>query len=126
MSTTQLTTMLQWTFSTRCDIPADVNDMLVTGEQALHAFKTIRDVAIFTNKRIIVRDAQGITGKKVEIYSLPYSSILMYSTENAGKILDINTEVEMWTKMGVIKINLAKNINIREFDKILAEAILNK
>lgn len=115
---------LVWTFNSKCDIPSDINDMLVDGEIALHAYKTIRDVAVFTNKRLIVRDSQGLTGKKVEIYSLPYSSINMYSTENSGKILDVNAEVELWTRAGHIKINLNRNVDIREFDKIIAEAIL--
>ena len=69
-------------------IPADVNDLLVDGEQAVAAYKTFRDSAIFTNKRLIVRDAQGLTGKKVEVYSLPYSRIDMCSSENAGKLLE--------------------------------------
>ncbi len=124
MAVNEIQTMLTWTFSAECPIPNDVQDMLIDGETALHAYKTIRDVAIFTNKRLIVRDAQGITGKKVEIYSLPYSSINMYSTENAGKLMDVNSEVELWTRAGHIKINLNKNINIREFDKIIASAIL--
>lgn len=64
------------------------------------------------------------SGKKVETYSLPYKSINMYSTENAGKIFDVNSEVELWTRAGHIKINLGKKINIREFDKIISEAIL--
>ena len=55
--------------------PGDVEELLVTGETAIAAYRTFRDAAIFTNKRLIVRDAQGLTGKKVEIYSLPYSSI---------------------------------------------------
>ena len=122
--TQQLLNTLTWTFNAPLDVPADVAEIWIDGEKALHAFKTIRDVAIFTNKRIIVRDAQGITGKKVETYSLPYSSIKMYSTENAGKILDVNSEVELWTLVGNIKINLNKNINIRQFDKIISEAIL--
>lgn len=124
MSAKQLENTLIWTFNEPCDVPEDVYETFVEGEEALHAFKTIRDVAIFTNKRIIVRDVQGITGKKIETYSLPYSSIKMYSTENAGKVFDINSEVELWTIVGHIKINLNKNINIREFNKIISEAIL--
>ncbi|MDD3747248.1 MAG: PH domain-containing protein [Anaerostipes sp.] len=124
MSAGQLENTLIWTFTSPCNIPDDVTETFIDGEKALHAFKTIRDVAIFTNKRIIVRDAQGITGKKVETYSLPYTSIKMYSTENAGKILDINSEVELWTMVGHIKINLNKKINIREFDKLISNAIL--
>lgn len=113
-----------WTFAAPCAIPNDVGDMLIPGEQPVCAYKTIRDAAIFTNKRLIVRDAQGLTGKKVEIYTLPYSSIVMYSTENAGKLLDFNAEVELWTKAGHIKINLNKGVDIRALDRVLASHIL--
>jgi hypothetical protein len=116
--------ILLWTFNSKCPVPNDINELLIEGEVALHAYKTIRDVAIFTNKRLIVRDAQGLTGKKVEVYSLPYSSIVMYSTENAGKLFDTTAEVELWTKAGHIKVNLNKGVDIREFDKIIANAIL--
>lgn len=68
-------------------------------------------------------DAQGITGKKKEIYSLPYKSINMWSTENAGT-LDFNAEVELWTRAGNIKINLKRGIDIRRFDRLLCEVCL--
>ena len=103
--------LLNWTFFREVAIPQDIANLLINGEQP---------VAAFTDKRLIVKDAQGITGKKVEIYSLPYSSILMWSTENAGKIFDLNAEVELWTKVGKIKINLKKDIDIRKFDTLLA------
>jgi hypothetical protein len=115
---------LAWTLITECPIPNDVADLLVAGETAVAAYKTLRDSAIFTTKRLIVRDAQGITGKKVEIYSLPYSSIVMWSSENAGGMLDPNAEIELWTKAGHIKVNLKKGIDIRRFDKIIAQALL--
>jgi len=118
--------ILTWTFVSECPIPDDVKDLLVEGEEAIAAYKTFRDSAIFTNKRLIVRDAQGITGKKVEIYSLPYSSINMWSTENAGKMFDLNAEVELWTRAGHIKINLQKGVDIRRFDKLIANALLKK
>ncbi|MGY3715757.1 PH domain-containing protein [Sutcliffiella cohnii] len=116
--------ILEWTLVSECPIPNDVHDLLVDGEEAISAYKTFRDSAIFTNKRLIVRDAQGLTGKKVEIYSLPYSSIYMWSTENAGSFLDVNAEVELWTKAGHIKVNLKKGVDIRKFDKLIANAIL--
>jgi hypothetical protein len=116
--------ILAWTFISECPIPDDVKDLLVDGEEALAAYKTIRDSAIFTTKRLIVRDAQGLTGKKVEIYSLPYTSINMWSTENAGSFFDVNSEVELWTKAGHIKVNLKKGVDIRKFDRLIANAIL--
>lgn len=115
-----------WTFISECPIPDDVKDLLVEGEEVIAAYKTLRDSAIFTNKRLIVRDAQGLTGKKVEIYSLPYSSINMWSTENAGRFLDFSAEVELWTRAGHIKINLNKGVDIRKFDKLIANAVMNK
>ena len=120
----ELTETLIWTFMLECPIPDDVNAMLVEGEIPVIAYKTIRDVAIFTNKRAIVRDAQGLTGKKVEIYSLPYTSINMWSSENSGKIFDFNSELELWTKAGHIKIKLDKKCDIRKLDQVLANEIL--
>lgn len=113
-----------WTLIKECPIPSDVEDLLVPGEKAVAAYKTLRDSAVFTTKRLIVRDAQGLTGKKVEIYSLPYSSITMWSSENSGK-LDINAEVELWTRAGHIKVKLRKGIDVRKFDKIIATALLH-
>lgn len=115
---------LIWTLVKECPIPDDVNNLLVDGETAVAAYKTARDSAIFTNKRLIVRDVQGLRGKKVEIYSLPYSSIVMWSSENAGGFLDTNAEIELWTKAGNIKVNLNKGIDIRRFDKLIANALL--
>jgi hypothetical protein len=119
----ELELKLAWTFVSECPVPNDVADLLLDDENAVAAYKTLRDVAIFTNKRLIVKDAQGITGKKIEIYSLPYSSIKMWSTENAGKI-DFNSEFELWTYVGHIKLNLKKGIDIRKFDSLLAQAVL--
>lgn len=116
--------ILTWTLVSECPIPDDVNNLLVEGEVAVAAYKTFRDSAIFTNKRLIVRDAQGLTGKKVEVYSLPYSSINMWSTENAGKLFDLNAEVELWTRAGQIKVNLQKGVDIRKLDMLIANALL--
>jgi hypothetical protein len=113
----------QWTFVQEVPIPDDVSALLVEGETAWAAFKTFRDSAIFTSKRLIVRDAQGMTGKKVEIYSLPYSSINMWSSENAGT-LDFNAELELWTRAGRIKIKVGKGADIRRIDQLIAHSVL--
>lgn len=115
--------LTEWTFANECEVPKDALDLLIDGETVICSYKTIRDVAIMTNKRFIVVDSQGITGKKKEIYTLPYSSIVMYSSENAG-MLDINSEIELWTKAGKIKLNFSTKADIRKFDRVLANAIL--
>ena len=116
-------TDLSWIFYQEIPVPHDVQELLINGEVAERAFRTVRDVAIFTNKRLIVKDVQGVTGSKVEIYSLPYSSVHMWSTENAG-MLDFTSEVELWTRAGNIKIQLKRDINICTFERLLAEYIL--
>lgn len=120
----ETTNILSWTLVSECPIPDDVNELLVQGERAVAAYKTFRDSAIFTTKRLIVRDAQGLRGKKVEIYSLPYSTINMWSSENAGKLLDFNAELELWTRAGHIKVNLNKGIDVRRLDRLIADAVL--
>lgn len=116
--------ILAWTLVSECPIPADVQALLVQGEQPVAAYKTFRDSAVFTTKRLIVRDAQGLTGKKVEIYSLPYSAINMWSSENKGR-LDFNAELELWTRAGHIKVNLGKGIDVRRLDSLIAHAVLS-
>ncbi len=114
-----------WTFVSECPIPDDITPLLVDGEQPWAAYKTFRDSAVFTNKRLIVRDAQGLSGKKVEIYSLPYASINMWSSENAGRMLDFNSELELWTRAGHIKVKLNKGVDIRKLDHLISHAVLN-
>ncbi|XBH20231.1 PH domain-containing protein [Jonesiaceae bacterium BS-20] len=117
--------ILAWTLRNEIPIPQDVLSLLVEGEQAVAAFQTFRDSATFTTKRLIVRDAQGISGKKVEVYSLPYSSINMWSSENAGGILDRDGEIELWTRAGHIKVKLGKGADVRRIDSLIAWAVLN-
>ena len=112
-----------WTFVSEVPIPADIAGILIAGEEPIAAYKTFRDSAVFTNKRLIVRDAQGITGKKVEMYSLPYANVNMWSSENAGT-LDFNAELELWTKAGHIKIKLGKAVDIRKLDTLIASVVL--
>lgn len=115
--------IMSWTFMNETAVPKEVEEILIEGEVVEVAYKTIRDVAVVTNKRIIIADKQGITGKKVEIYTIPFKSIVMYSSENAGKI-DFNAEIELWTRVGKFKLNLKKGIDIRKLDKIIGQNIL--
>ena len=116
--------LFEWVFIAKCKRPEDIVDVLAPGEVAVAAYRTLRDSATFTDKRIIIRDVQGLTGKKVELYSIPYSSINMWSTESAGLLFDLSAEVELWTKAGNMKIILQKGVDVREFDRLIAHCIL--
>lgn len=71
-----------------------ITPMLIQGEQIISTYKTVRDGVVFTNKRIIAINVQGITGSKKDFTSLPYSKISAYSVETAGTI-DLDSELEM-------------------------------
>jgi len=115
--------ILNWTFIREVEVPDDIKDLLIDSEQLIASYKTMRDAAAFTNQRLIVQDKQGVTGTKRELYSIPYSSVIMWSTENSG-IMDLSAEVTLWTRLGNIKINLKKGVDVAQFDRFLAEVCL--
>ena len=80
-----------------------VGPMLLDDEEVIEAFKSVRDKLIFTNKRIIAVNVQGVTGKKVDYTSLPYSRIQAFSVETAG-VFDSDCELEVYiSSIGRIK-----------------------
>ncbi|QFT87792.1 hypothetical protein FIU87_03920 [Bacillus sp. THAF10] len=116
-------TLMTWTFLQETEVTKEIKDILIEDEIPEVAYKTIRDVAVVTNKRIIIADKQGLTGKKVEVYTIPFKSIVMYSSENGG-MLDANAELELWTRAGTFKLNINKKVDIRKLDRLIAKHIL--
>lgn len=119
----EVSAITAWQFQAEVPVPQDIGPLLMPGEVPVAAYKTFRDSAVFTDRRLIVRDSQGLTGKKVELYSLPYKSIDMWSSENAGRI-DFNAELELWTRAGHIKIKLGRQVDVRRLDALIATAVL--
>ena len=78
---------------------ADVEDalerILAEGERVEQAFRLVRDMLIFTDRRIILVDRQGVTGRKSEYHSIPYRAITQFSVESAGT-LDLEAELKVW------------------------------
>lgn len=70
-------------------------DILVPGEQVNLAFQLVRDLIVFTEKRLILVDKQGVTGKKVSYKSLPYRSISRFTVETSGHF-DLDAELKIW------------------------------
>ena len=77
------------------DLDSLLNDTLVDGESVQKAYKVIHDMFIFTNKRLILIDKQGVTGSKVEMLTIPYSKITKFSKESAGHF-DLDAELKIW------------------------------
>lgn len=65
-------------------VRADVQGLLISGEEIVFAFQTVRDQLVFTNKRIIAVDVQGITGKRKSFSTMPYSKIQYFSVQTPG------------------------------------------
>lgn len=73
-------------------IRPEVRDLLVEGEDVVQSFQTVRDQVIFTNKRVIAVNVQGITGKKTSYFSYPFSKVQYFGVETAG-VMDIDSEL---------------------------------
>lgn len=101
-----------------------VGPLLIENESVVAAYKSIRDMIIFTNKRIIAVNVQGVTGKKKDFTSLPYSKISAYSVETAGHF-DLDSELELWfSGLGKVKFEFSGNSNIVEIGKIISSYAL--
>ena len=92
---------------------AAVEPLLLDGEQVELAFQGTRDSIVFTDRRIIAVNVQGMTGKKIDYSSLPYRSIQAFSVETAGG-LDRDVELEMWfSGLGKVKLEFGTSVDVR-------------
>lgn len=58
--------------------------LLLETEMVIGAYKTVRDQVVFTSRRIIMVNMQGVTGTRQEIFVLPYREVLHYGIQTAG------------------------------------------
>ncbi|GED30112.1 PH domain-containing protein [Brevibacillus centrosporus] len=99
--------------------------LLGRNERIEKAYKLIRDLFLFTDKRFILIDKQGLTGKKVEYHSIPYKSITHFSVETAGSF-DLDAELTIYISGSQMPIQrqFNKNLNIFEVQSVLADYVL--
>ena len=100
--------------------------LLIDGEEIELGFKLIRDTFIFTTKRLILIDKQGLTGSKTEYKSISYKSISRFSIETAGTF-DLDAELKIWVSSELqpsIKKQFNKSINVYDVQKVLAHHVL--
>ena len=103
---------------------SNINQFLIDGESILQVFQTIRDQLVFTNKRIIAANVQGLTGKKIDYTSIPYSKLQPFSVETAGT-LDLDCELEIYiSAVGKIRFEIKGNFDVVKFNKIISEYVL--
>ncbi len=98
--------------------------LLIPNENVTFAFSSMRDKLVFTSKRIISINVQGITGKKTDYTSIPYSKIQIFSIETAGSF-DLDSELDVTISgMGTIRFELSSKTNIQELGQFLSNQIL--
>ena len=98
--------------------------LLIPDEHVVAAFKAIRDSIIFTDKRIIAVNVQGITGKKTDYTSLPYTKIKSFSVETAGTF-DLDSELTLWfSGLGLVRFEFTRGVDITQLNAIIARAVL--
>ena len=101
-----------------------ITPLLTDGEWILSTYKGIRDGVVFTNKRIIAINVQGITGKKKDFTSMPYSKIQVYSVETSG-VFDLDSELELWfSGVGKVKFEFTSNSNVSQICKSISDYVL--
>ncbi|AYL37134.1 PH domain-containing protein [Streptomyces fungicidicus] len=98
--------------------------LLGQGEQVHAAFLLIRDTILFTDRRLIMVDKQGITGKKTEYHSIPYRSITHFAVETAGTF-DLDAELKIWLSgsQAPIQKTFTKGVDIYEVQAILTQFV---
>ncbi|WP_031428171.1 PH domain-containing protein [Flavimarina sp. Hel_I_48] len=104
----------------------DFADLLIPSEDIEIGFKLLRDIFIFTTKRLILIDKQGITGKKMAYLSINYKSISRFSIETAGTF-DLDAELKIWISSEShpsISRRFNKSVNVYEVQRILAQNVL--
>lgn len=122
--------MLQGLFGNASEIDSkelqkELDATLVESEKVIKAFKIIRDLFVFTDKRLILVDKQGLTGKKAEYHSIPYKSISHFSVETAGTF-DMDAEMKIYISGNPTPIQreFKRGTDIVGVQKILAQCIL--
>ena len=106
-------------------IQAEFSRILAPAERIEKAYQVIRDLFVFTDKRLILVDKQGITGSKIEYHSLPYRAITHFSIETGGHF-DLDAELKIWLSgsSAPIQKQFNKKLSIYELQSVLAAYVL--
>ena len=96
-----------------------VRDLLIDGERVVAAYREIRDMVVFTSKRVIAVNVQKVTGKKKDFTSLPYAKISVFSVETAG-VMDLDSELDFWySGLGHVRFEFTGRSNVIEIGRMI-------
>ena len=101
-----------------------IEDLLIAGETIIGTYQSVRDGVVFTNKRIIAINVQGLTGKKKDVTSIPYSKSSTFSLESAG-VFDLDAELELYISgVGQVKFEFVGSTDVKEICRTIASHAL--
>lgn len=102
----------------------EIQPLLISGEEVVGAYKAMRDYVVFTNMRVISVNVQGVTGKKKDYTSLPYSKVSAFSVETAG-VIDLDSELELYySGVGKVKFEFTGESDIVQIGQLISSYIL--
>ena len=107
-------------------VRSEVNGLLIGGESVEFAFQTVRDQLLFTNKRIISIDVQGITGKRKSYTSMPYSKIQYFTIQTPG-FAELFPDSELFIAFNngfTTNFEFKGNVDIGRLGRMLSEYVL--
>lgn len=102
----------------------DFYKFFIDGEEIIGGFKSVRDQVIFTNKRVIAANVQGITGSKVDYTSLPYSKVNAFSVETSGTF-DLDCGIELYlSEVGKVRFEIKGSFDLVSFNKHISACVM--
>ena len=107
-------------------VRSDVLGLLINGEEIAMAFQSVRDQLVFTNKRIISIDVQGLTGKRKSFSTMPYSKIQYFSIQTPG-FAEMFPDCElfvMFSNTFTAKFEFKGNVDIGLIGRMISEYVL--
>ena len=110
------------------DVRDDVKGLLIDGEEIVAAFKTIRDQLVFTNKRIISVDVQGLTGKRKSFTTMPYSKVQYFTVQTAG-FLELIPDSELYIIFADgtrCRFEIQGGVDIGKVGRMISQYVLEK
>ena len=101
-----------------------ITALLLDNEEIIDSYKSMRDGVVFTSKRIIAVNVQGLTGSKKDFTSIPYKNIVAYSVETSGTF-DLDSELEIYlSSVGKVKFEFTGKTSMVEISKYISKHLL--
>jgi len=123
-ASTKLVSIVVWEKTEAAKGIHKFEDMFLEDEVIEMSYIAKRDRLVFTDKRMVVINVQGITGKKVEFFTVPYSKISSYSVETSGTF-DLDSELKIWASgLNGIEIKFLKGLDIKEVGRFLTKKLI--